>query len=839
MLLKLIPMHVPTSGNGIQGILNKLHHYLPAQAPLKDFIHHNTLHAFQDLPFHKAVAKASRLFGFRGYLSLREYRQLYKEGRINDAVLDQVIVRLQGNLHVAQWRKKVLYDVFDTIIYPQVGHVRQQWKDLYKINLDKITHPLLFRIISSYLDQGISLWHFPTDQGGFLASLRELERNSFYHFFRSKRVRQLLLNTQCTIESLLDILVKDDRLYEHYLFDQQFSHPGWSGMVAVLEKNPSGLLDERRISLEEFIILELLLEIDALDQKFNENWSPLGLRMDHKPESLFDDSEQTEIDQVFQILQEAFEWSYYDEVLAGIRMSNPVKPLANEISFQGLFCIDDRCCSLRRYLEKEDPSCATYGTPGFFNVGAYFQPEHSHFHTKICPAPMQPNHLVVEQESLKSLEKDLHFSKYSHSPVSGWLLSQTLGFWSAIKLFINIFYPSATIASVSSFGHMDKDAKLQSEYDKNAELTSGLKRGFTVLEMADSTEQLLKSIGLINNFAPIIYIVGHGASSVNNTHYAGYDCGACSGRPGSVNARIAAFRANHPEVRHELSRRGMVIPEKTRFIGGLHDTTTDEIEFYDVLDLDPLHQQLHEKHNRTFIKALHQNAKERSRRFILNNTRQSPEKIHKQVKKRAVSLFEPRPEYNHATNALAIVSRRSLVKHLFLDRRSFLNSYDYTIDPDGALLLGILQAVAPVCGGINLEYYFSRVDTQRLGAGSKLPHNVMGLIGVANGADGDLRPGLPFQMVEIHDPVRLMVIVEHYPEIIHQTLQRSAPTWEWFRNEWIHLVAVHPTTLETFILSGEVFVPYLPLTKELPKVSDIMPLVESAEANFPVYILQD
>ncbi len=138
------------------------------------------------------------------------------------------------------------------------------------------------------------------------------------------------------------------------------------------------------------------------------------------------------------------------------------------------------------------------------------------------------------------------------------------------------------------------------------------------------------------------------------------------------------------------------------------------------------------------------------------------------------------------------MGRRELTNHVFLDRRAFLNSYNYATDLEGNYLLGILNAVAPVCGGINLEYYFSRVDNQQLGAGTKLPHNVMGLFGVSNGIDGDLRTGLPSQMIEVHDPVRLLVIVEHFPDIVKKIIQINPSTFQWFNNGWIHLVVVHP-----------------------------------------------
>jgi uncharacterized protein YbcC (UPF0753/DUF2309 family) len=389
----------------------------------------------------------------------------------------------------------------------------------------------------------------------------------------------------------------------------------------------------------------------------------------------------------------------------------------------------------------------------------------------------------------------------------------------------------------SSFRHMEKSSKLTIENKNQKHHENDLQIGFTIDEMAIRVEGLLKSIGLVKDFAPIVYVVGHGSSSVNNPHYAAYDCGACSGRAGSVNSRVICFMANHPAVREILKTNGLDIPETTQFVGGLHDTTRDEIIFFDEDSLSPTNTMSHEANEVIFTKALDLNSKERSRRFESIDTELSAKEIHDKIKIRSVSLFEPRPELNHATNALCIVGSRALTRHLFLDRRSFLNSFDYAIDPEGKYLFNILKAAAPVCGGINLEYYFSRVDNQKLGAGTKLPHNVMGLFGVANGIDGDLRPGLPSQMIEVHDPVRLLIVVEHFPEVVLQTIKKAAETYEWFINEWVHLVVINPVTKELFRFTEEAFSPYETLQDHIEAIPDVTPLLESQAENIPVYLI--
>lgn len=815
-----------------QAVAQELKHLLPAQAPLKDFIHHNTLHAFQSFPFQDGIRMASKRFGYRVLLPLKEYRQAYGLGRINHDVLVRVIEQQKGLGAVSNCVDIMVDKDFETPEPPRIGSLRGLWKHHYKIDLDSLVHPILFRVLCNYLDQGISVWNFPYRNMSFLQAMRKLEMESTVSLFRSKRGRELFMNPETTVEDLLLVLIGRSEKYAQYLFDQQFAHQGWSGMVAAIQLQPQTLLDRRAITLEEVIFFELVLELDALEYMLGKQWKALDARLLDKVPNLFEDTPVSELEEVLYLWHLAYEWSYYDTVLGGVHTPNPSLREQRDHSFQAIFCIDDRECSLRRYLENEDPNCYTYGSPGFFGVEFYFKPVDGKFITKLCPAPVNPGFLISEVSTDQKRKRDLHLDKKANSLHSGWLISQTLGFWSALKLAINVFNPKFQPGAASSFSHMSKQAQLQIER-KGHEKEGDLLLGFSPEEMAVRVETTLRSIGLVNQFAPLVYIVGHGASSTNNPHYAAYDCGACSGRAGSVNARVFCAMANHAVVRTLLAKNGIVIPDATRFVGALHDTTRDEIEFFDEQDISNDCAGKHAENVNVFHVAFMKNARERSRRFDNVYSESDLEDVHKRVKLRSITLFEPRPELNHATNATCIVGRRDLTSHLFLDRRAFMNSFDYRVDPEGNYLFPILRAVAPVCGGINLEYFFSRVDNQKLGAGSKLPHNVMGLFAVANGIDGDLRPGLPSQMIEMHEPVRLLVVVEHFEDVVLRTIQRDNATYEWFKNDWVKLAAVHPETRAISVFVNGTFQSYTPSYTPIP-VSDVDSYILNHSDNIPV-----
>lgn len=825
----------------VDHIIHDMKHFLPSQVALKDFIHHNTLHSLQHLPFHEGLKLSNAIFGTKVYLSQPEYIKKYNEGKISEKIL-----KIKFNDYISSkpevkidWDQ--LFQPPDIRVTQRVGEVRRRWMREEKLNLDPAVHPLIFRWGLHFLDQGISGWGFPKGNLQFLNAMRELERNSMASVFLNAkgRARELFMNPNTKIERILDIIVGDKDFFERYLFDQQFSHPGWSGLVSAIEDQPETLYDKRQISLRDYMFFELCLELDHLDYFHKENWRKVSEVIAEKPIKLFSPVNTTASDVVLMIWQQAFEWTLYDTTLSAVVENKTINRQAPP-SFQAVFCIDDRECSFRRYVELIDPECETLGAPGFFGIDFYYHAENSHHLTKLCPAPVNPKHVILEKGSKTKSKKDLHYSARTHSFWGGLLTSYVMGYWSALKLFWSIFRPSISTATATSLHHTDKVSDFIYEYKETSTPFHGLQIGYSVAEMTAKVSGMLRAIGLTQNFAPLIYFMAHGSSTTNNPHYAAYDCGACSGRPGSINSRLFANLANDPRVRKGLSEQGINIPATTLFVAALHDTTRDEVVFFDEKNISNELLQKHEKNKKVFNKTLDLNAKERSRRFNLISESKDPVQLHDKMQLRSVSLFEPRPELNHATNAFCIVGRRNtLTRGKFFDRRSFLNSYDPTQDASGNILSNLMNALAPVCGGINLEYYFSRVDNNRLGAGTKLPHNVMGLIAVANGTDGDLRPGLPSQMIELHDPVRLLFVIEQKPDVALSAVTRNPAVYEWIKNDWVTYTCMDPDTRKLFVYKAGVMTPYEIVENKVSIIPNIIEYIESDVGNLTVGVLAE
>jgi uncharacterized protein YbcC (UPF0753/DUF2309 family) len=234
-----------------------------------------------------------------------------------------------------------------------------------------------------------------------------------------------------------------------------------------------------------------------------------------------------------------------------------------------------------------------------------------------------------------------------------------------------------------------------------------------------------------------------------------------------------------------LSKRNIFIPENSHFMGAYHNTCSDEIDFFDQ-PTDSMFNELVQKIRHAAVL----DSQERSRRFKNVPLKRTPHYYFKAVQSRAFDGRQPRAEYGHSTNVLFIVGKRDFTREIFLDRRAFLLSYNYEQDNDMSILKKLLTATIPVISGINLEYFFSYIDNEFYGAGTKLPHNINGLIGVMNGHLSDLRAGLPWQMVEIHQPIRLFMLVAADLEKVSRLLSEDSPYYSIIYHEWIKF-AVH------------------------------------------------
>ena len=506
-------------------------------------------------------------------------------------------------------------------------------------------------------------------------------------------------------------------------------------------------------------------------------------------------------------------------------------------SFQAVFCIDAREESLRRHLEEVDATGETFGAAGFFGVPMYFRGVSDANYTPLCPIIVKPRHWVVEdvlytlkqahgrrvrtRRALATATHHVHMG--SRGFARGALLTAGLGVLASVPLIARVIFPRPTgrfRAMASTFAQAPPMTRLRLYRMQQTPGPGDGQVGFTIEEMADMVERTLRDIGLTYDFARLVLFVGHGSSSMNNPHKSVYDCGACTGNPGGPNARAIAAMLNDSHVRAILARRGIEIPRDTHFVGMIHNTCEDSVSYFDLESLPESHVEDFEEMQRVFEEACERNSHERCRRFDSAPLDVSFSAAREHVEERSQDLAQARPEFGNASNAMCVVGRRQRTRGLFLDRRSFLMSYDPAQDDANFNILErIVSAVVPVCEGINMQYFMSAIDPGGWGCGTKLPHNITSLVGIMDGASSDLRAGLPWQGVEIHEPMRLLFVIETTPNAMLRIMHRNPTIGRILRNGWAQLAVLSPTSQDIHVFRDGQFISHQPSVTELPEAT--------------------
>lgn len=552
----------------------------------------------------------------------------------------------------------------------------------------------------------------------------------------------------------------------------------------------------------------------SLAQRLGWSVDRLARRSDEEWDDLFREIEAFGGIDRRQVFHLAFERQYLRAALSAVyaRAHTGGRRGPERPSFQIVCCIDEREESFRRAIEEVDTECETLGVAGFFGVAMYYRGATEAHFRPLCPVSVTPEHSIVEEPAYSFLELSRRrrtgqrrFGRLSHGfnvgsrTLWGGLFAGLGGAAAAVPLVGRILFPRSVAILRRVFGRLSNPPRTDLVLEAGVYSEAGVPApiGYTSEEMAGVVGGTLRAMGLTpaHGFSSVVVVCGHGSASLNNPQEAAHDCGACGGGRGGPNARAFARMANDPKVRAILASQGFAIPEGVRFVGAYHNTCDDSLTWYDLDDLPRPSRPAFEHARAVLERARAKNARERCRRFESAPLTLDEAGALRHVEGRAEDLSQTRPEYGHATNALCLVGRREWSKGLFLDRRAFLTSYDPgQDDPRGTILEGLLRAVVPVCAGINLEYYFSYVDPTGYGCGTKLPHNISCLLGVMDGARSDLRTGLPWQMVEIHEPYRLLFVVETTEEVALRIFRENPPIARLVDGEWVHFAILDPQT---------------------------------------------
>ncbi len=466
--------------------------------------------------------------------------------------------------------------------------------------------------------------------------------------------------------------------------------------------------------------------------------------------------------------------------------------LAHAARAQMVFCIDVRSERIRRHIETASSEVQTFGFAGFFGAAFEYVSLGESKATAQLPVLLKPQFCVHEHLP--------HASEASQTAI----LSRRTNIRSWRKL-----WQGFKSRSITSFGFVESSGLLAGFHivkktlglntsDKHAQ--DGLRskqdrlmpsvcatKDLPSSQQIEIAAKTLRNLGLTNGYARLVVFCGHHSQTHNNPLAAGLDCGACGGHSGAPNARWLARLLNQTDVRLGLCEQGIVIPADTVFVAAVHNTTTDQIEFFDQEDVPQSHRQ--------DLNDLQKTCEEASGHAAFERLPQVDGKQKSDLVRKALDWSEVRPEWGLAGNHAFFVGPRALTQHIDLNGQVFLHSYEASQDPNGTVLETIMTAPMIVANWINMQYYASTVDNLNFGSGNKTIHNVVGKFGILAGNSGDLKTGLPLQSIHDgtdyrHQPLRLQVIICAKRSEIERIYRKHELVFNLVNNEWLHLVAI-------------------------------------------------
>lgn len=600
-------------------------------------------------------------------------------------------------------------------------------------------------------------------------------------------VKQLPATPEAAIDALLGELGVPAPLWDDYLLCVALTIPGWASWTKYrhrqdthqgLDNNDFAALLAMRLAYETVLSKKL---------KWQTHWPSLANRVEEAKAAYPSNLQNL----ICLTLQRAAEIAYRNQLLQSMDKQSHGHQTTRKLA-QMVFCIDTRSERYRRHLESCNNEIATYGFAGFFGVPMEYEMLGVEQGSVNVPALIQPSFKVKEGSDDLSAEQSVTKRRLNWQGLcQAWKNFQcsAIGMFGYVESLGLLYMPKLAKKTLARFR---QDAYAAT--DPMGPTFRGLgPQGINKSDQINLAESILRGIGIVDSFARLIVLCGHGCQTDNNPLQAGLQCGACGGHAGDSNARFAANLLNQPMIREELAKRGIEIPSDTVFVGALHNTTTDEVHLFDTEQLPSSHRVDLEDLQEMIAPASAKTRRERMANLPGNDAQD--------LFRRSADWSEVRPEWGLAGNAAFVVGSRDLTKRANLSGRTFLHSYDQTKDPQSAVLEQIMTAPLVVAHWINLQYYASVVNPVYNSSGTKTLHNVVGRFGILSGNGGDLQTGLPFQSLHDgnqlqHQPLRLLGVIDAAPDAVLSIIKQHESLKDLVQNGWLNLVVLHDETFK-------------------------------------------
>ena len=797
--------------------------------PLKSFVAVNPFVGFSGMNFFETCASMRRVNRTNMLMPREFYREAIACGVIEDrdiaSALESVPADWKIPKSVNELKCSLTQDTNDSIPARRgVVTISEVLDELAsgdrQVSRTSFMIDEISKFCSVYFDEGHALFSYPAKRRPLYSSwllMSRYDRNAEamgISGFR-KVVAQAPKDAAEAISFVVDELGIPELALEDYLYRALFDIGGWAS-YAKHRVWTARLRGERDDCLTELLGIRVVwgyaLYRERTDDAFKAAWQS-AIRLSEKSRDDFELRRNSELASDC-VLQAAYESAYRRELIRSINASDARRQstkTSGRKRLQAAFCIDVRSEVFRRALEQADSEIETIGFAGFFGIPFEYVRIGDRKGSAQCPVLIKPIFKVHEDANASSkppscaaserrnLKRRIFgaWKKFKFSAVSCFAYVETFGLFYAAKIIRDSAGASRTVPNPKTFGLESATLKTRGPSILPKSIADGV-TGFTDDQMVAVAKSLLTAMSMTKSFSRVVLLLGHESSTVNNPHAAGLDCGACGGNSGEPNARVAASILNQPSVRFGLKQHGVEIPEDTWFLGGLHNTTTDEVTIFDQEKIANAHLPELERVKQWLLSATQLAKTERAALLGLQNERD----LSARIDARSKDWSQVRPEWGLAGNASFIIGPRSITRGTNLCGRAFMHSYDWQADANFKILESIMTAPMVVASWINLQYYGSTVNNPAFGSGNKVLHNVTGTIGVIEGNSGDLRAGLPWQSIHdgaqfIHKPVRLHVMIAAPIDAIDGVIEKHSAVRELADNQWIHLHSISDDGLVT------------------------------------------